>query len=179
MVMPQFNQMYQNCLLIAQTKSKKVHDARQQVDSTPGIIPPPSPLTLLTLKANNIDCVCHHSCRLYSCHLYMSCCCHRVVVIVVVVIIVVVLNSFVGEAMIHALPSTAAAADSCRLHPGERVRLLARGRGGQTEKSWAGTFANVKNVCLLFSCMDCGNERALKSKISDNEWPWNGHGAIV
>jgi hypothetical protein len=31
MVMPQFNQMYQNCLLIAQTKSKKVHDARQQV----------------------------------------------------------------------------------------------------------------------------------------------------
>ena len=35
----------------------------------------------------------------------MSCCCHRVVVIVVVVIIVVVLNSFVREAMIHALPS--------------------------------------------------------------------------
>ena len=31
MVMPQFNQMYQNCLLIAQTKSKKVHAARQQV----------------------------------------------------------------------------------------------------------------------------------------------------
>ena len=31
MVMPQFNQMYQNCLLIAQTKSKKVYDARQQV----------------------------------------------------------------------------------------------------------------------------------------------------
>jgi hypothetical protein len=31
MVMPQFNQMYQNCLLIVQTKSKKVHDARQQV----------------------------------------------------------------------------------------------------------------------------------------------------
>jgi hypothetical protein len=28
---PQLNQMYQNCLLIAQTKSKKVHDARQQV----------------------------------------------------------------------------------------------------------------------------------------------------
>ena len=33
--------------------------------------------TLLTLKANNVDCVCHHSRRLYSCHLYMSRCRHR------------------------------------------------------------------------------------------------------
>jgi hypothetical protein len=33
--------------------------------------PPPSPLTLLTLKAVNVDCVCHHSRRLYSCHLFL------------------------------------------------------------------------------------------------------------
>ena len=31
MVMPQLNQMYQNCLLTAQSKSMKVHDARLKV----------------------------------------------------------------------------------------------------------------------------------------------------
>ena len=95
--------------------------------------------TLLTLKANNVDCVCHHSHRLYSCHLYMSRCRHRrcrhrrhcrrhhccs-------------LNSFVGGAMIHALPIMLRY-PSCQ-YPPLRCRFQVDGSPHSSPSHWTTT----------------------------------------
>ena len=54
-------------------------------NSTPGIIPHHLHDTP-NLKANNVDCVCHHSRRLYS----STCTCHVLVIVVVVIVVVVI-----------------------------------------------------------------------------------------